>query len=400
MKIAIICHFTHKEIQERIKPIKPVKEFAPWVKYLVDEFQNYPDHEYYVISPHEWLSKDKSFQIGNVHFYFFKWGMPIIGRHWPGKINLDFFTHYFINKMKVRNYISKLKPDVINLIGAENPYYSSTIFQFKSLYPVIVTIQGFYRRFTPSNKLNNFEKFRYDTEYRILTEFREFVIQTEETEQYLRGINQIARFHQVTFPIQFSQYEIEPVEKKYDFVFFARVAKDKGIFDYLDAIKELQIKNKQVKAMIIGPCSKKMSAWIASFVKSNSLEDNIAHVGFIETQIELFKKVKEARISVLPTYNDIISGTVIESMFLGIPVITYRTGSIPEVNVVRENIIICDQGNKSELIITMGRLLNNKDRRSELSANGRDWAIRRFNNEKSMNDYFNALKETIRESSQ
>jgi hypothetical protein len=70
MKIAIICRFTNNEVQDIIKPWKRVKIFAPWIYYYIEEFKKYPEHEFHIISLHEWLFKDRQYVEKNIHFYF------------------------------------------------------------------------------------------------------------------------------------------------------------------------------------------------------------------------------------------------------------------------------------------------------------------------------------------
>jgi glycosyltransferase involved in cell wall biosynthesis len=393
LRIAIICHFTNKEIQQKVKTYKKVKEFAPWIPYFVNEFIKFPEHEFLIISPHEWLAKDTTYIDRNIKYFFYKWGIPLLGRHWPSIIDFDKITQYALNKKKVRKAIRDFNPDVINLFGAENPYYSSTIFQFTNSFPLVITIQGYYRRQVKSR--NN--KYRLSVENEILSNLKHFIVRSDEMEDYLAQINKNAILHRVPFPIPQKKYQVGDIQKKYDFVFFAKVVREKGIFDYLEAIKAIQKIKDNVTALIIGPCSAKMKEEVSLFIQKNSLSNNIKHLDFFETQDELFKKVKEARISVLPTYNDLISGTIIESMFLGIPVIAYKTGSIPEVNVSGENILICEQGNIQKLTQCMADLIMNTEHQLSLSKNGLNWVQKRYNNESAMQKYFQAMKEAIKE---
>ncbi|MBI9032088.1 glycosyltransferase [bacterium] len=395
MKIAILCHFTNKNIQDKIKPLFHSREFAPWIENYITEFKKYPQHQFYLISPHQWLTKDFSFSDGNIHYYFYKWGMPLIGRRWPSYFDIDYLTHYKRNKQKTNKIIEDIKPDVINLVGAENPYYSSSIIQFKGKYPILITIQGFVSRARVLSQLSNYQKYRLELEHNIISSFKHFNIRTDNMWEQIRLINPKANAHRYSFPIDLRKYDLPEKSKIYDFVFFARVSKDKGIYDYLDAIHEVKKSLPTVKAMVIGPCNDKTRDVIRKYIKVRELEENISFVGFVPSQQELFSKVKSAKISVLPTYNDLISGTIIESMFLKLPVVTYRTGSIPEVNRDRENLIICGQGDQKELQVAMLKLLKDKEKQAKLAKNGYEWVSQRFNNEESMKGYFSALHDII-----
>ena len=41
-------------------------------------------------------------------------------------------------------------------------------------------------------------------------------------------------------------------QKKYDLVYFARIAKDKGIEDFIEAVSQLKMSSQNIKAIIIG----------------------------------------------------------------------------------------------------------------------------------------------------
>ncbi len=397
MRIALICHFSNKEVQNIIKPWKKINEFAPWISYYIDEFWKHPEHHFYIISPHQWLKKDKIYTEGNITFYLFKYGVPLIGRRWPFTFDLDYYTGYKKNIKKVKNYIDAINPDVINLIGAENPYYSSSIMQFKDKYPVLLTIQGFVGRARLDFKLTKYWKYRLDLENSIISTFNHFCIRTEEMFNYIKTINPQAIAYRFNFPTPYGKIQITEKKKEYDFVFFARISKEKGIYDYLNAIKNIKNKLPTIKAIIVGPCSIKMKNKVLDYIKANNIQNNIEFIGFLPNQHELFVKIKSAKISVLPTYNDLISGTIIESMFLSLPVVTYRTGSIPEVNKDRENILICEQGNQQALAQEMYRLLMDTTLQEELSLYGKEWVSERYNNEKAMSGYFKALKQIIKE---
>lgn len=395
MKIAVICHFSNSEVQSKIKPWKKINEFAPWISYYINEFNKYPEHEFYIISPHQWLFKDVKYSENNIHFYFFRWGIPFIGRHWPGIINIDFFTKYSSNKRKVKKYIDEINPDVITLFGAENPYYSSTIVPFFGEYPLLLIIQGFINRSLKADKLSKYMEYRLLLEKEILANINNQCIRTDDMLDYAKKKNTKLKAFRFNFPNPYGSLKIPEKTKEFDFVFFARVVKDKGIYDFLEAINYIKKNKKNVSAIILGPCGKIMQKNIKLYCENNLLSENITLGGFVKTQKALFEKVKTAKISVLPTYNDIISGTIIESMFLNLPVVTYKTGSIPEVNKERENIIICEQGNVEELQLNMLDLLNNADKQQELSKNGFNWVSQRYNNDIAIKGYFDSLKQII-----
>ncbi len=397
MKILLICHFTNQDIQKKINPKKKVNEFAPWISYYINEFKKHKEHTFYIISPHRWISRNITYKEENIVYHFYSCGIPFYGRHWPSKFRFDYLTKYYFNKRKVKKIVNNIKPDVINLIGAENPYYTSTILQFIKHYPILLTIQGFAFKTKKKKVTSNYVNYLISLENKVIRLVENQSIRTHDMERTVKKINPKAKVHWNDFPTPYGNLKVSSPQKKYDFVFFARVTQDKGIFDFLNAIRAIAKLKKDVTAIIVGPCGLCMQRIIENYIKDNDLIGNIKLIGFLDTQLELFERVSEAKISVLPTYNDIISATIIESMALKIPVIAYRTGSIPEVNKNNENIIICEQGNTDMLTDSMYDLLINEDKQKALSKSGYLWVSKTFDNNTKMNKYFSVLDDLIKD---
>ena len=161
--------------------------------------------------------------------------------------------------------------------------------------------------------------------------------------------------------------ELKQVNKKYDIVFFARVSKDKGIFDLLQAVAMLKENYPAIKLCVIGGgCIEEGKKYAMDL----GIANNVYWAGFLPTQKDVHQLAVQAKISVLPTYFDIIPGTIIESMFLGIPVVSYHTDSIPEINEKEEVISLVEKGNIHALAKAMHELLDNPELRKERSVKG------------------------------
>ena len=108
-------------------------------------------------------------------------------------------------------------------------------------------------------------------------------------------------------------------------------------------------------------------------------------------------EVVKARISVLPTYNDTIPGTIVESMLLGVPVISYNTGGIPDLNIDGEHVILVEQGNIGKLANEIIELLSNNNKQQELAERAMKYALNEFDNANSVNLLIKAYKAVIKD---
>jgi len=82
-------------------------------------------------------------------------------------------------------------------------------------------------------------------------------------------------------------------------------------------------------------------------------------------------------------------------MLMGIPVISYNTGGIPDLNKKGDNIIIVEQGNLEQLAHEIKSLLNDKTRQEELSRRSREFALSEFDNSNSINNLIEAYRNIL-----
>lgn len=132
-------------------------------------------------------------------------------------------------------------------------------------------------------------------------------------------------------------------------IYSGRINKEKGISELIDALLQLR-EIPQIKLMALGSSffddAKNENSFIRSLKeKAKDIEDRIVFTGFIP-----YKKVPEylhlANIAVLPSmWEEPFGLTIVEALAAGLPLITTRSGGIPEICegvatiVERENIV-------------------------------------------------------------
>lgn len=372
LKVVWLCHFTNKEIQDILKPRKAICEMAPWIPLSFNILKNDSDIELNIISPHEYISGIKVFSKNGINFYFYNAHMPLNGRHWPGFYKWDYISNFRKNKHITRKLVNKISPDIIHLHGAENAYYSSTVLQFLNKYPTILTVQGFVSKSSTKGSKNVKKRIAVETE--ILRKMKNAFYRTATMARDIKGFNPNINLFWNTYP----QKEIKPAEKaqkKFDLVFFARISKDKGIIDLIKALAILKQNRPNVSCCIIGSGHIEQFKLIAEEL---GVGHNIIWAGFLPTQDDVHKMAIQAKVSVLPTYHDIISGTILESMFLKLPVVAYNVGSIHEVNEKEEIISLVDKLDVEGLAQAIEYLLDHPEVRKEKSEKGAKRATEMF----------------------
>lgn len=392
LKIVWICHFANEEIQGKLPLWKKTDEFASWIPNVIKGLELRDDIELHVISPHEYLKHQFSLVSNNVCYHFIPYGIPIIHRHWPTIFRYDIFTDFSFFRGRVKNLIREIHPDLINLIGAENAYYSSSIFDFKGKYPILITIQGFISQMKRALTLTSPLSKRIEIEERILGEFN-FFAGEQDSSTYISSFNKNYAFYRLYFPVNESLiFEIEDKEKRYDCIYYGRLSKEKGVEDFIKVIAELKVEIPKVKAIIIGPGN---SEFYKSFAKDLGCLENIDFGGFVNTQKELFAIVKSARVFLAPPYFERLSSTIREAMYLKVPIVAYATGGIPYVNEFGENILMVETGNYRAMAEKTMYLLKNEYKRIELAEKASDYAKQEYSLQINTGRLIDAYKKII-----
>jgi glycosyltransferase involved in cell wall biosynthesis len=394
-RIVWICHFTNAEVQSILPVWKNRNEIAPWIPNLLKGFESIDDVEIHIISPHEFLKKATYFKLRNIHYHFIPFGIPIWRRHWPGKLRFDIWINFYFLRIRIKRIVNSVNPVLINLFGAENAYYSSSILDFNSKYPVLITIQGFISQMRGAIKLTQSVKKAIDVEEKILKATKYFCGE-QDSSVYIAGYNPKHVFFRLYFPVNETlTLTIENIEKTYDCIFFGRLINEKGVGDFIKVIAEIKIKKQNVTACILGEGDLKP---YKEFAQKLNCNENINFVGFVRTQKELFEYVKASRVFLAPPYFERLSSTIRETMFLKVPIVAYATGGIPYINELDENIYLVKTGDYKGMAQKTLLLLGNETLRTNLAEKAYQFALSEFslsvNVERFLSAYKTILKDT------
>lgn len=414
LKVALVCSFSNAKVREHL-PLNnrklynltrklmglPVRsgdsygDVAGWDTYMIELLRKRDDIDLTVISAHAGLKKNKcSFELEGVHYHFIKVEYATMLKH----IIPSSALWHCINPMRpiVRRIIKQAKPDIIALIGAENPHISGTVLGIKGI-PLIVKCQTIYNN--PDRcKTGSVDKKNAYVERLIFDDLQYVSVTTEMHERLFRSMNQKA----INFKWGLGNLlpEVKPLEKEYDFVCFAMGMSEKKGFP--DAIKALAIVKKQhtdVKLNLIGGVSKEVKDDLVALVSSLSLTDNVVFTPFFEKQEDLFQHLQHSRFALLPCKLDFIASTVRQAMHYELPVVCYATEGTITLNKEKECVLIAKNSDVDDLAMQMLLLLDNPHKADKLRKNAKDYSVRWSNdaeNSQQMADNFRAVIENYR----
>ena len=395
LKVVWLCHYANQEMLGYFKKNKG-NEFAPWISILIDQFKTEDSVELHIVAPNVITNEDRNFIKDGIHYHFYKYlpFIPVFNRYFRKIyyiLKIEQITDCFWIKHKVPTIINSINPDIIHLHGAENPYYSAGILPIIKKYPLITTIQGFIRQ---SVKKDWETKQRIRIEDEIINSCKHIGTRTEDMNTTVLQINHSACLHFHNYPLEIPSIVKGNIggDEPVDCLFFARVCKDKGIEDLLDAIAIVKQKIPNISLHVIGSASWSYLSFLNQKCKQLDIEENVRFLGFFKTQKDIYKYALQAKVYVIPTYHDIIPGTLLESMFIKLPAIAYSVGGIPEINSKEETVKLVEKQNVEQLANSIQTLLESPELRKELAERAYSWANRRINNGAIVEDILKAYK--------
>jgi len=142
------------------------------------------------------------------------------------------------------------------------------------------------------------------------------------------------------------------------FLFLGLICKEKGIFDLVDVV----VKNKdkyrgKIKLRIGGNGEVKI---LQDVIRENQIEDIIEFLGWI-TRDKKAGILNDASVYILPSYQEGLPISILESMSYAKPIIATRVGGIPEIVKDRENGLLIDPGNMAQIEQSLDYFIENPE---------------------------------------
>ncbi len=396
LTVAWICHFSNQEVRNNL-PLSKMRisnflrsilgktkfkygDFASWINNLIKEFEKFEEVELHIIAPHMGLKKKRfDFEMNDIYYHFFKSEDDTLFSRIKNTLGFIKSQKYLKNRLQIKQTIDQIQPDIINLIGLENTYYSIAALDINN-YPIYVSIQTVLNNPNLS-KYAVGDSYAREIEMKILQKEKYFGCSGRLYHDLIQQVNDQAIFFKMFFPIQHPPKIEENIRKEFDFVFYAaRVVKNKGIEDTLDALALVKKEKPSVKLNVIGYCPKEYKQLLLKRIEALDLKDNVIFHDYFPLHEDLFRQVLKSKFAVVPGITAIINGTVIEPTLLGLPVITYQTTGTPYLNREKECVLLAEIGDIKGLANNMLKLMNDENYGQMLAQNANEFVTRTFDN--------------------
>lgn len=411
----MICHYSNAKVREHL-PLDnrrlysivrsllfmPNKgngygDIAPWDSYMVEQLRQCDDIELYVISAHSGLKRGVcSFDLEGVHYHFVRCDRATLLKRLISSPSL----WHKLNPMRpaVRRLIKDINPDIIALMGAENAYYSGTVLGIENI-PIIIKLQTIYNNpdmavYSTVDKKNAYVE-------RLLLEHARYVSSEAKMHyQLLRQMNPDAYNFKWSFGYIYP--EVRSSEKLYDFVNFAMTMNSmKGFPDSIQALAIVKKEFPNATLNLVGGGTREYKEELVQMADRLGLHDSVTFTPFFEKQEDMFHHIQSSRFALLPCKIDSISGTMVQAMHYGFPMICYHTAGTPLLNENKECVLIAENSNVDDLADKMLLLLRDEQKAKALAINAKEYFSLKWGDDqrirRQMVDNFRAVIANYRE---
>ena len=404
IKVVWICHLSNEQIHKSLrysrfyfqkitsvlfhKPIERWNDFAIWNTNAIRQFESFHDIELTVVFPYSGIKGEiQRFDYNGIHYVAFRSEDDTILSIIKTRLCKSYTCTYTKNRRRIASIIKEVQPDIVHVVGAENPYYSIAALDIPDEIPSIVSLQtlmsdpNFVANYPISSKPAY--EYRTDLEQQIIKKCRYIGSRVE----YFRTIvwNQIKKdavFLNISLAVGVD-IDDRPCEKEYDFVYFA--ANINKACDYaIEAFALVCAKHPELTLNVSGSYTPDYKAKLDQRLLELGIQGQVFFSGPKATHDDVIKQIKKSRYALLPLKIDLISGTIREAMACGLPVVTTITPATPNLNEDRECVLLSEKGDFLAMANNMLRLIDDENFATTIRQNAIITVRERYCNERYM----------------
>lgn len=176
--------------------------------------------------------------------------------------------------------------------------------------------------------------------------------------------------------VDLTEWVVVPISPKpLTFIMVARLLKEKGIYEYIEAIRLLKPSYPNIRFLLLGSTDLNPGS-----VPAATLQEWVSE-GLVECpgHVDIKPWVAKSSVFVLPSYREGVPRSTQEAMAMGRPVITTDVAGCRETVVENENGFLVPAGDALSLAVAMQRFIRNPDIIKTMGARSRAIAEVKFN---------------------
>ena len=361
-RIVLLCNVSNSGIRSRLhfrsrmsvwRWRRASEDYGQWNSVAISNISAWEEVSLTVIFPHYGLKENvQRFSIDGVDYICYR---PDEDRLIQGPS----FRYPRLRRL-VKREIARIKPDLVHIVGAENPYYSICGLDLPKETPLLVSLQtlladpNFLKSYPMPERAYAF----YTGVERALLQRADWIAtRVEPFREIVRGFVPDARFISMSLPVGVD-VDLSPCPKEYDFVYFSANLNKAG--DHaVEAFAKAWKASPGITLNLSGACDPAYLEQLYSSAQALGCpREAIIYTGPKDTHEEVIAQIRKSRFALLPLKVDLVSGTIREAMANGLPVVSSITKGTPRLNRARESLLLAPVGDTDSLAGCMLRLLN------------------------------------------
>jgi len=402
IKVVWICAFSNPKVREhfttKINPIlrfilkkkgHPVNtsvDYGIWNSNAIKEFEKIKDIDLHIISPIRYLSKKEvRFDVNGIHYYFFRdENSNLISQLYYQLVTKN-KSLFIKNRKHVRTLVKEINPEIVHVIGAENPYYSLALLDIPDKIPTIIQLQALLDRLV-ENIANQFEKkniaYKGRLERQIIDKADYVGTEVVDFKEYIKEeIKPETKFLDISIAMG-NEINLTEDVKVYDFVYFAAGINENKAGDV--ALKSFAIAHQlhpEITLNIIGKIDEDFRKILDEIISKNRLENAVFIEGKLPTHNDVISQIRKSKYALLPLKFDFVPNTIREAMCNGLPVVTTITeNGTTKLNEKRESVLLSKPDDHNAIAKNMIKLIENPSLAETLRKNAAISEEERINN--------------------
>jgi len=298
--------------------------------------------------------------------------------------------------------LKKIKPNLVHCASPKGVIYGGIASKVAKIEAIVFAISGMGYAFT---KRNSCLKKTLSSIFFLIGRFsfshknKIVIVQNNDDYNILKEHKLAKKSEMILIEgsgINLKNFENINLDLKEKIILFpARIMKDKGIYEFVNAVKILCVKYDNWKFIVAGTHDYESP----NSIKKNIITDwkkikNLQFLGHLHTE-DMNNLYKLSSIVCLPSYREGLPKSLLEAQAAGCPVITADTVGCRDAIINNETGYLVPPYNSSEIVKKIELLINNSRLRKELGTKGINNANKKFGIDQILEKIFNSYEKLL-----
>lgn len=390
-KVVFLCYYPLNVLPVGLVEYDTNKTFqpAPWIINLSNALAELSNIELHIVTDSSWVSKDYKFKYNGINFHVLRnpYSIPFVRKGLPSWLPISLLSNYYFINKKYASVIANINPDIIHSHGTE---YHYSYVASKSGYPFIVSLQGIvnYLKEYLTGWNSYYLKKQCSIEREVIKNTINIISRAEFSDKFVHNINPGANVVKVDDIVD--DIFIQDYKRNNDCaIFFAgNIVVSKGIEDLLSAFRLITRKYPEIKLRLAGAYDNNYINYLKAGFNDLDFDNKVIILGQLNRR-ELVQEFMNCSMFVFPSHFETSPNVIMEAMTLGIPIISTKTGGIPDMIRNGTNGILVDIKQPEEIAKSITFIMENNKFAEEIGNNAKREARERFNKLNVLNKLLN-----------